>query len=553
MSITQPDVLANPNIPLTRLGFMDRFQQIATDTQNEAIKDFEPHTLTPAEIRATREETVLRIADVKKFEDALDAAGGPPNFEIENNLFVARVRYRPVFCRLFRINDLPDDVLTDVFRLVVWTGPSPAISNNWRLWLTWVCTKWRKMVTSDPTLWNAIWFRDPYPFARSFTWFDRSGTTPLDIRITDTLVAKYDKKTMNEVLDRLFTKISQIRILIVIVEDWEPALVVVNRLQIVAEWNCPMILERIEVHRSGAHYLQIDDVPDSVAEELKPPAPLFGGVHLPTFNSLSLNGLFLDWSKTHISNLTTLDLRRMSVTKSPELSVLRAVLLSSPNLYRLCLDGAGPRWQQNETQVLPTISLPNLKRLVCANFTLDYSMYIMRQIHAPGVRDLHLFNMLGQDFSPLFAYLTGRFPDVRMLTIYSVEVVRSIVMVRWLTSMRNLMYLRVANMAPYFLSFFLQRADPVLVPRGQRPTAQALIVCPRIVFLELNNRVEPVQAIAWIMHRHKLGCPLRKVYITKALSSSMTDEEHLKMSEVCHLYRLEVGATPPEEELLLDM
>src|SRR6202030_2282743 len=90
-----------------------------------------------------------------------------------------RVKRDMVYWRIFRINELPTEILANIFRYVVWSSPKPHVGVKFRLWITWVCRHWRRIAISDFTLWNAIWIRDVPPHEQSLTWFERAGTAPL--------------------------------------------------------------------------------------------------------------------------------------------------------------------------------------------------------------------------------------------------------------------------------------------------------------------------------------------------------------------------------------
>lgn len=528
------------SVPLTRAVAYQHYAQFSQKLQDALLRDVIPRPLSKSEVDVIHHETLGRIRKIRELEALLDAH--PEAFDVEDKLFFTRVDFRLRFCRTFRVNDLPLEVLANIFRFVAWSSTTPATGVYSRLSLTWVCRLWREVAIADSTLWNAIWFREPPPFDRSLEWFRRAESAPLDIRINDSQDYAFDGPTMADLLDKLLTKMHQIRVLIVIVEGAEAAQIVFEKLRIIGTQNCPMILERLELHHSGAK----DDV------VYAPPMPLFGGAHLPSLKYASLNGVHLDWHQFRLTNLTTLDIRRMPFRISPDLLHFRSIIASSPNLWKLCLDNAGPQFDIEKSVALEPISLLNLKILVYSEFSLGYALYVASQIHAPNVRDLTLVNFIGEDYTPLFVFMTTRFPHVRILTIYSTEVVASPHMVRWLTSMPEIVYLRIANVQLNFLTFFLQRADaPPLQQSGKHksnPLSQ--VVCPNLSVLDLQ-RVDPAQAIAWIAHRQRLGCPIKKVYLSHDLSIKMSEAQHKRMAELAPLFRLEHGVKTPEEDWLL--
>jgi hypothetical protein len=116
------------------------------------------------------------------------------------------------------------------------------------------------------------------------------------------------------------------------------------------------------------------------------------------------------------------------------------------------------------------------------------------------------------------------------------------------------MYLRVGHMQQFFMNFFTTRSvAPVLLPGASASFPYPVAVCPELCFLELNNGIDAAQALSWIIDRRQNGYPLEKLYITKTLSMNMTDEDHARFMQLCKVHRLEIGATPIEEEWILSL
>ncbi|KAF8641055.1 hypothetical protein AX17_000699 [Amanita inopinata Kibby_2008] len=518
------------------------------DLQQQILSQITPGPLTPNQIANIRYDTIRCIDHIRGLEAYLAAHGGTPNRELEDRLFFARMEYRLRFGRIFRINDLPAEVLIDIFRYVVWSSPGPEAGIKWRLRLTWVCRRWRELAITDATIWNAIWFRDPPPFYRSFEWFRRAQDAALDVRINNTYNFRFNGQSMRELLNKLFVKLSQIRILIVVVDDWDAIAAVVEALGTAASRGCPILLERIELHRSGAHYFGVEQA--SEPEGYIAQMPLFGGIQVPSLQYLSLNGICLDWSKSYLSNLTTFDIRRIPLSRSLKLWEFRAILASSPNLVKLCFDGTGPQWHAGR-EALEPIHIPSLKILILAELTVGFATYIASQIHTPNVRDLTLMNLIGEDYTPLFIHMTPRFPQVRILSVYTIEAHSIQPMVRWLTSMPRLTLLRLAGVQTDFLNFFLEAADPAITsPSTTRSNPMPRIVCPNLSVLDLQH-MDPNQVVNWMIRRQNLGVPIKKVYLSKELSAKMTEPQHRMMAELCQLVRLEYGVVTAEEDALM--
>ncbi|KAG5647762.1 hypothetical protein DXG03_008485 [Asterophora parasitica] len=551
-----PQNAAGRTIPPNQRQYL---RQVLRTIMDNAIGDGIPQVLSEREAINIRHETTEHITLIRDLEATQEIAPRI-NAELEDALFRARATYRVLFTRTFRMNDLPNEIITNIFRYIVWSVPDPRAGVLWRLWLTWTCRRWRTIALDDHTLWNAIWFRDKWPFERSWCWFERSGSAPLDIRISRESGIKITGEQMGQLMDRLLTKLSSIRMLLIMVEDWDPALVAVAKLRTAGQMpGVALSMERFELHRTGSPYVQIGSGYEP--SDFREPMALFGGAPSPRLKTLSLNGIHVDWNTSILTNLQTLDLRRMPIELSPEPTRFREILLASPNLKKLCLDGAGPQLYMHE-QHQPVI-LDRLQTLVVADFSIPYAHHIFSQISAPNLKDLTLINMTGDDYSPLFQTLTGRFPLVELLATYTIELAdtpsAAATMVRWLQSMPRLRYLRIANMAGMFLGLFLHDPRAVMEPHTQHP-APRQILSPKLSIVEAHPGTIP-QLVNWVGPRKQLGAPVDVVYIASINPSrekKKTPQELLEFRQNCarlgavaQLRLLAFGAKSAEEEAIL--
>lgn len=529
--------------------------EIIAAIQGAVLETWTPHPLSRQEYYYFNQDTAQRLFKIRAMEDAQRDVPSGANLEAERALLLARIHYRIRFWRTFRMNDLPTEIMTNIFRFVVWAAPEPRAGVRWRLALTWTCKRWRTIALEDSTIWSAIWFRDLPPFARSLAWVDRAGDAPLDIRIDDSAARKFTDEEMGALMDRLCTKIHSIRMLILILEEWEPVLTILDKLRTAATTAMAagnsLSIERFELHRSGSPYVQIGD--GYQPSSLRHPLPLFGGIPTPKLTYFSINGVHVDWERSNLRNLTTLDLRRMPLERSPGLSQFRNMLTSSPALHKLCLDGAGPQWHPEDRRDLPPVQLSRLRIFILADVSLHYALYILRHIATPNVLDLTVMNLVGEDYTPLFAAMTARFPAVVLLTLFSVETLHSPAagrtLVKWLDSMPSLSYLRVANIKKIFLDGFLYNPATFL-PVPNDPPSPIRLVCPNVSVLEFQAM--PPQLIAdWALARKKMGAPLKKFYITKGNAEKLSDEDKATLAAVAELNLMDYGTITAEEEQLL--
>ncbi|KAJ3503454.1 hypothetical protein NLJ89_g8427 [Agrocybe chaxingu] len=534
-------VQSAPARPANPTPTPQQYMEVASKVTAHHMKGWEPHRMAPEEYQHFRQLTQKQIQRVRELEALREQQLPNPELRTEQELFIRRVEYRVYFPRTFRINDLPTEIMDNIFRYIVWTSGDQVTSVRWRMWLTWVCQHWRSIALADTTLWNAIWFRDPPNYERSLLFFERAGNSAIDIRIDDTKERPMTLQDMSKLVDKLFVKLSNIRLLVIVVQDWDPALVVLNGLRRVATENLPMIMERFELHRDGSPYVQVGTgyQPEVYAR----PIPLFGGASVPTFNYLSLNGIHIDWKNSVLRNLTTLDMRRMPLERAPNLAGFRSLLQNCPLLKKLIMDGAGPKWVQDPASGrLPPVLLPELKVLVLGDFSMTYGCFLFSHLAVPKVIDLTLINLFGDDFSPFFDLMRNSMPLVKILTIFTAK---------WLASMPQVTYLRLGNVEKPFLDLFVSD-DKFRRLTANSPTPKK-IVCPKIAYLEYQNIDTPLVA-EWLMARKRINVPLKKVYLPPSMAATFNREKFMLLVSTLdrggNVQVLLPNNKPPEEEAL---
>ncbi|KAE9398464.1 hypothetical protein BT96DRAFT_920800 [Gymnopus androsaceus JB14] len=501
-----------------------------------------PHPLNAREIDALRQS---RIED------------GP---EHRAEVVKAYVAYQLKYWRTFRLNDLPIEILSNILRFVVWSAPSPQIGIRWRLQLTWVSKHLRHAAVSDSTLWNAIWFRDEPPFERSLAFVDRSGVSPLDLRINDMPERAYTDEEICALLKALTPHLHHIRMLIILLHNWDPILS--TRIP----WPGHNFNPTGTVFMPRNHQVTL--------------YPLFGGTLVPTLKSFTMNGVHIDWTNTpSLANLSTLDIRRIPLHLCPPLSRFREILDSSPRLTKLSLDGAGPSGRFSSS--VP-INLPQLHTLVLANFAAQFTTSIVSHFTAPHVRDLTIMNFKGDNYDPFYSFMTGRFPEIKLLTLYTTNCPPPMlpVMIKWLDSMPLLTYARMAALEYDILQAFIFDPDTMklhpalghdvrikfqifenfVFDDATAPLPEVLadenrlprVVCPRLNILEVQN-IMPNIFTEFVGARKMCGVPVRKTYMSKGMVTEFNDHQMSYVrAHVPELMIVDIGAKTQEEEELLN-
>ncbi|KAI6115280.1 hypothetical protein EDD17DRAFT_1872870 [Pisolithus thermaeus] len=463
-----------------------------------------------------------------------------------------------MYWRSFRLHGLPPEIIANIFRLVVWSIGNPAEGVRQRLWLTWVCRLWRELAIGDATLWNAIWFRDPPPYERSFAWFERAGSAPIDIRLNERNPMwgqnedqhVFTAEQMSDLLDRLFVKLAQIRMLVVIVDNWPPAITVLRKLQAAGNAGAPISIERLEIYRMGKPLVWLGPGFDSDGHR---DPPVLNGGQTQKLNHLCLAGVHIDWNETPLRNLTTLDLRSMPMNAAPSLERFRAILRECPTLNRLALDGSGPRPTEKPFDHVP-VDLLHLKTLVLGSFNLPYACFIVSQINAPHLLDLTLMALTGTDYIPLIKLLTPKFTEVRLLTLYGVQVemtpLGKVAMARWFLSMPDLAYARIAQLKTNVLKLLLD--DPGKYRQVDHaedyPTDE--VFCPELKTLEVQAM--PYATIVDFCRRRKeMGLPITKIYLNPPWAHTLSVQAVRELRSVAAVYVAPVGTNTTEENELL--
>lgn len=538
--------------------------------QRQIMKDTlaampEPIPGSRPELRPKIQERVDKWSQTIAFGEAQIRALGPQvDFGLLRTTLQLQCNRTLVYWRLFRFMDLPPEIISNIFHLLVWSTNHPSEGVRQRLYLTWVCKAWRRLMVEDPMIWNAIWFHDAPPYERSWEWFKRAGSARLDIRLNEVDPKwsgvrdspKFTAPQISVILDKLFTKLSQIRMLVIIVDNWPPGLTVLQKLQTAGNAGIPINIERLEIHRTGMPYVWIG--PGFDTQGHRDPAVLFGGQtrHL---QYLCLSGIHIDFSDTPLSNLTTLDLRHIAIDASPTLKRFREILQNCPNLDKLTLDGCGPQPEEKWFDHAP-VELPNLKIFTLGSFNLSFACFIVAQVDAPRVRDLTLMSMAGSDYTPLIAMLTRKFKQVRILTLYNFELEMNPVgkrtFVRWLDSMPEIGYARLARIKPEILNMFAENPMNYRMSlQGGSTTSDAVaparhVLCPKFQCMEVQAL--PAATIAEFCRLRKgVGIPMKKLYLNTPWAQSLT-HEHLKLlQQEVTLYIAPMGANTEEENKLL--
>ncbi|KAJ3718796.1 hypothetical protein C8R42DRAFT_533474, partial [Lentinula raphanica] len=378
-----------------------------------------------------------------------------------------------------------------------------------------------------------------------------------------------------------------IRILFILLEDWEPILSVLKWLSDYGkEKHRPLTIERFEIHRTGSPYLWPGLVwrgtkfnPVNHAISLY---SLFGGRYIPELKSFTMNGVYIDWANTpSLKNLTTLDLRRIPLELCPPLPRFIQILASSPMLTRLSLDGAGPASNPPTISSYPAVNLPHLHTLVLANFAFPFPQSIVSYFTAPNVKDLTIMNFKRFDYGPFYEFMINRFQKIKLLTLDAISCpINTLpVMIKWLDSMPLLAYARLATLEHDILRAFLFDPDTMKIhPDLPLPLRRAFgmvedtsytgltaqskealedverrprLVSPHLDVLEIQT-IRPNTFIQFVLARKLCGVPVKKTYMARSMAKDFSETVLTDISRhMTSLTVVDIGAKTQEENELL--
>jgi len=376
---------------------------------------------------------------------------------------------------------------------------------------------------NDPTLWNTVWFRNSQSFELCFQMLEWTGNAPIDLRISDSQPAGGTKATVadmigmrkrtltpqrasvvyetsheflhpedaaylqsisshiknplgyrlssedvQQILTRIMPKFSRIRMLIVFCKDYAVAWSVQKALSLSGYQGTSMPLERLELHREWTPGVEHYIAPANSHLEVQ---PLFGGRHLPSLTHLVVEGAHFDWQNSIIGNLTTFEMRLINAEHSVSLDKFRQILAASPRLERLHLDAAFATGEVSESA--RPIELRYLRVLLFSNILPEPLLQLCRQFTAPYLRELLLMRFMRYNYESFWTFITGRFSDIRVLALYSIDTTTHIQafqpLIRFLDSVRKVEFLKISNFAPRSFAALFYTGDSERLHPGLGP------------------------------------------------------------------------------------
>ena len=401
-----------------------------------------------------------RIRDLSHLRETLPRRSAV----VDNDLAKEKFRLKALKWQLFRINELPAEVLVEIFRYVVLSTHVTVDDTTQKLRLTWVCRRFRGVALEDAILWGSITFNDPAPWERSLTFFARAKETPIEIWLDDTEegVPRLNRHQVLVLAGRLKAKAHVLRSLAITLDDWACAWFFLNAF---ADVSAPQ-LEYMQLHRGDKHphLWSAARFPDP---ESAGPIPLFNS-EAPNVSCLFLKGISVDWDSVKTAKLVELNIHQLAVDVCPTMEQFRA-LLAAPNLMSLDMEEAGPIPLPPDEPYEEPVFMPKLRRLRIDCMRCETAVDILSCINAPDVRMLAFERMYAMDNTDLFEMLPGTFEKVEMLTLVEVQLDESDMIAHattWIDMMTGLRVLQVGGMwTSTYLSIFVTDPEPHRSPR----------------------------------------------------------------------------------------
>ncbi|KAH9927885.1 hypothetical protein B0H21DRAFT_123948 [Amylocystis lapponica] len=310
--------------------------------------------------------------------------------------------------KLFRdiirtVTRLPSELLVEIFRHVQGEGQFPRTS--W-IKVTHVCSHWRAVALTTPTLWSNIDIGKNCSLFRAY--LERSGDVKVNISLSHK--ARHEA-TVSSLLSQHARRISRLQVTRQAGERLLPFL------------HFPMPnLESLALNMiSGECTLESQDGDDESDEEhLDIFAPVSDS--FPQLRFVSLQRVLIPWTSRALTSLTHLELSNIRRGQVPSMGILLDILERCPDLEFLSLTHCGPVFP-DDAAPSRTVSLPKLQHLHMTTIPTEVPCVLARLVLPTSVSlelklDLPRDGLEDEDESGIF--ISAAFPhDKSRLGVFS--------------------------------------------------------------------------------------------------------------------------------------
>ena len=245
----------------------------------------------------------------------------------------------------------------------------------------------------------------------------RSKTHPIDIQLDfrdpqwdweEEEAHRFGFLEMTMVIRTLLPHVARWRRLAVLTDTWLPIFCFLVTTSCSVE-SAPM-LRSLSLSRCNAYFAGKGEM--FKPESLRPPLKLFGGIPLTQLRNVSLVGVHIDWSRTHLVNLHQLELKYHASDVMPSLDEFLDILSACPDLTKLSIIGSGPRLEYgthaqfsepepepagtgprcspSSASFHPAITLDRLTRLAFGFVDVMYAVDVLSLFRLPALREMEI-------------------------------------------------------------------------------------------------------------------------------------------------------------------
>ncbi|TFK85738.1 hypothetical protein K466DRAFT_587857 [Polyporus arcularius HHB13444] len=337
------------------------------------------------------------------------------------------------------IHLLPVELLTRIFHLGVDSDPlpddRPPEHRPFEVLVSHVCRHWRHIALHTPHLWTTVHFRLKSHIDRGRAYLSRNARLPIDIYV-DTCAEDTAKHRKDLIFRDSF--MPTFDVVLPHIDRWREFHLKVADLE--CKGSARKVLNTCGpaplLRTLQLWHVQNWESPERLFGAIGPPPVVVFGGHLPRLKNIILQGVNLPWtSSPFLSNLTAIEYALHSDDVRMPWEQWRNMLVSSPNLERLCLHYSGPRAKSSggsppdgiewwgadppaPDDVIPPgvqlppaadpVLLPRLQEIQLHDLDSDYLIALFRTLDAPHLRALHLeLDTEDQDFTPFVQYLVA--------------------------------------------------------------------------------------------------------------------------------------------------
>jgi hypothetical protein len=320
------------------------------------------------------------------------------------------------------IRRLPDEVLSHIFHLCLTRRHESNESQISPRLFTHICKRWTNVALAHSGLWCNISMTFPLTPAQLLETnilLLRSKAHPIDIQLDfrdpqwdweEEETHQFGFLEMTMVIRTLLPHVARWRRLAVLTDTWLPIFCFLVTTSCSVE-SAPM-LRSLSLSRCNAYFAGKGEM--FKPESLRPPLKLFGGIPLTQLRNVSLVGVHIDWSRTHLVNLHQLELKYHASDVMPSLDEFLDILSACPDLTKLSIIGSGPRLEYgththfpepepepepaavgprcspSPVSFHPAITLDRLTRFAFGFVDVTYAVDVLSLFRLPALREMEI-------------------------------------------------------------------------------------------------------------------------------------------------------------------